>query len=159
MSPYAARPLEGRLSEPAISSAGRHLELQESDWKMALRNSPTLASFHRDPIPLLVPVPMYVPSCYFHRYSTLSSNLLHRPLTPQGIPVRFEDMEEYARHHDWLTNILCFCSLEDGIPRPVSIFTASRLNSEHFGSVCIGCSNWRTGDNCSFFGTSLISHL
>lgn len=64
VSPYAARPLDGRLSEPIISSADRDLELQGYEWKVALSNSPNLVSFHNSPIPMLVPVAMYVFSLY-----------------------------------------------------------------------------------------------
>ena len=56
VSPYAARPIGRRLSEPPPPDA--NTELQEYEWKVALQNSPTLVGFQQYPIPMFIEVPL-----------------------------------------------------------------------------------------------------
>ncbi|KAK7680372.1 hypothetical protein QCA50_016612 [Cerrena zonata] len=133
VSPFAARPLVSRLSEPPPYPTGFSIDLQEYDWKIALKHSPSLMSFHHEPIPLLVPVAL--------------------PLTAQDVPVQLKDLERYARFHDWITkHVFCFCSLKDGRYHHVGIFTVRRKDSDNFNCVCVGCASWKpSGGGCSFF--------
>ncbi|KAK7686515.1 hypothetical protein QCA50_010113 [Cerrena zonata] len=118
---------DSRLSEPPYP-VGVKLGPRECDWKIALKHSPSLMSFHHDP-PLLVPVAL--------------------PWTPYGVPVQWRDLERYARFHRWLDpHVFCFCPGQ----RVVSVFTVYGKESEHYNNVCVGCASWTsTGGGCSYF--------
>ncbi|KAL6298228.1 hypothetical protein BKA93DRAFT_830876 [Sparassis latifolia] len=106
-------------------------DTSECTFKNTLKHATQLYTFEEFPIPSLLPVAY--------------------PCDLDRTPIPLQHLKTYAKEHDWLSNIICFCTLRGGDSAPVKIFVP--FTGEHMEDPCLGCASWKPGRSggCSFF--------